>query len=257
MDDQDLSIFEDKGAVPDAPEVEEPTPEAEAAPEPETVKTEPEPESATGEQEAPPPEAAPEVPEPTSVPITAMLDEREKRQESQRQLEAAQAEAKRYQQQIDAMKAEQEKKPAPDWFEDPTAAAQYQTQTIQAQIQQQALAQSRFFAEREFGREIVQETYQFFEQNPQLSHQFMSEPSPFHAAVEFYQKQKVFDEIGQDPEAWKAQQLEAMRQELQASQPQQQAPKAPPASLSKAGASGSLNEVAVKAPPGLNRLFNG
>lgn len=257
MSDQELSIFEDETAMAEAPEPEQqeeaaPEPEQEAAPEPEQAEA-----SDTGEEEAAPPVAAPE-PEPTTVPIQAILDEREKRQESQRAAEAARAEAARYQAQIRQMQ-EAQRQPAPDWDMDPAAAASHQMQSFQQQMQAQALKQSRFFAEREFGADLVNEAYAFFDQNPHLSQQLMNEASPFHAAVEFYQKQKLLSEIGSDPEAYKAKLREEVRAEMatemQAAQPKPTP--TPPRSLSSAPAGGKLDAIAVDAPPQLNALFNG
>lgn len=257
MDDQGLSIFEDETAVPteQEPEPQEaaPEPDQEAAPEADQPEA-----SDKGETEAAPPAADPEGEKPT-VPIQAILDERDKRQKLEREAEAAKSEAARYQQQIRDMQAKQEQQPAPDWFEDPTRAAQHQMQMVQAQMQAQTLKQSRFFAERDHGPELVGEAYAFFDQNPQLSAQLMDSPSPFHAAVEFYQKQKFLNEVGSNPDAWREKERARIREEL-ATEMQTAQPKptpTPPKSLSAAPAGGKLDAIAVEAPAQLNALFNG
>lgn len=252
MADNDLSIFEDETSEAE-PVLEQEQPETvEDVPQEEPQATED-----TGELDATPPVAAPEE-EPRNVPLVTMLDEREKRQEAQRQLEAAQQEQQKLEAQLRQLK---EPKPAaPDWFEDPTAAAQHQVQTFEQRMQQQALAQSKFFAEREFGAELINETVAFFDQNPALSTQFLSEPSPFHAAVEFYKGQKAVQEIGSDPEAWRAAERERIRQEVQAEMQQQapaQTPPRPPSSISSAPAGGNPNVKSVNAPPNLGSLFTG
>lgn len=262
MSDTELSIFADEPAAPEqAPEASQETQEAPPeVQEPEQAQepvAEPE-QSETGEPEAAPPVAEMKE-EPHSVPITAMLDEREKRQDMQRELEQTRREMQQLQAQ---MRQKQEQQPAPDWFEDPAAAATYQAQQMQQQMQSQALRTSQFFAEREFGKELVDEAMSFFDQNPQLSQQFLGEPSPFHAAVEFFKGHKAKEEIGSDPEAWKAEQREKIRAdlmaELQAQQPATPAPVRPPASLSKAPAtSGNPNETAVSVPRHLTGLFDG
>ena len=102
------------------------------------------------------------------------------------------------------------------------------------------MQQSKFLAEREFGAETVNEAVAYFDKNPAASQQFMNHPSPFHAAVEFYQRQKTVEEIGADPEAYKASLREQIRAELEAElkttvQPK---PKAPPPSMASAPSSG-------------------
>lgn len=238
MSDDKLDFLDETSEAvtePEAPEVEEvEEPTAEEPKEAEAPEVE---EAAdTGEDEAAPPVAEVEE-KPQAIPVTALLDEREKRQLAERKAEEA---AKRYaelQRQIQQQQAQQK---APDWDMDPAAAAQYQAQTIEQKFQAQRLEQSKFFAEREFGAETVNEAIAYFDQNPQLSHQFINQPSPFHAAVEFYQKQKFLSEVGENPDAYKEQLRAQIREELMAemttSQPAK--PKAPPPSMAKAPSTG-------------------
>lgn len=252
MDGKSLSIFDD--------EIQDETPEVEAQDSPVEEVTEDIPAEAeappaedTGAEEATPPVAEVKEEQPMA-PIAAMLDEREKRQKAERELELMQ-------QRLSRFEAQQQQQPPPDWFDDPVKAANHQQNLVMQHLYDQKLNQSRFFAEREFGAEIVAEAHAYFEQNPQQSHQFADHPSPFHSAVEFYKRQKVINEMGSDPDAWmKAQRAEIeaqIRQELQAPTPKP-APQTPPQSLSQAPAgSNPNNDVAVKAPPMLNGLFNG
>lgn len=222
MSDEKLEFLD---ATPDSAEVED-APEAEA---PEQVEAEPQeaepaPEQeGTGEDEAAPPVAAEE--KPSAIPVTALLDEREKRQKAERELE----ELRRWRQQIEAQQRQGQKKP--DFFDNPDQAVQQALLATKVQ-------QSRFMAEREFGAEAVNEAMAYFDQNPQETHRFLNHPSPFHAAMEFYKRQKFLEEV-QDPDQWREAERERIRQELaaqQASQPSK--PTAPPASLAKAPSSG-------------------
>jgi hypothetical protein len=218
-------------------EVEEPTaeePQEVKAEEPETPAVE---EAAdTGEEEAAPPVAEVEE-KPQAIPVTALLDEREKRQLAERKAEET---AKRLADMEARIRASQQQQKAPDWDMEPQAAAQYQAQAFEQRMQAQRLEQSKFFASREFGNDTVNEAIAYFDQNPQLSHQFINEPSPFHAAVEFYQKQKFLSEVGENPDAYKDSLREQIRQELMAemttSSPSK--PKAPPPSMAKAPSTG-------------------
>lgn len=237
MSDDKLGFLDETSEeVTEAPEVEEQTAE-----DPQEVKAE-EPEvpaveeaTDTGEEEAAPPVAEVEE-KPQAIPVTALLDEREKRQLAERKAEDA---ARRLAEMEARIRANQAQQQAPDWDMDPQAAAQYQAQTFQQQMTQQRLDTSKFFATREFGAETVEEAIAYFDQNPQLSHQFMNEPSPFHAAVEFYQKQKFLSEVGDNPDAFKESLREQIRQELMAEMTNQTSkPKAPPPSMAKAPSTG-------------------
>lgn len=216
-------------ATEDVVETEQAQPTPEEAPEPEAAAEE------TGENDDAAPPAV-EEPEAKAVPVTALLDEREKRQEAQRRAEEFERRMKEYERKLaDFQKPKEE---APDWYQDPDKAFQHQAQRIEQQFEQRRLEQSKFFAEREFGAETVNEALSWFDQNPQYSQQFLTEPSPFHAAVEFYKKQKLLEEVGSDPEKWREQERERLRQELMAEAPAKPKPKAPPASLAKAPARG-------------------
>lgn len=230
-------------------EAQEAETEAEAAPEPEPKETEAE--EQTGEED---PGSTPE-PEPQKqhdIPVTALLDEREKRQAAQRQLEEYQRRERELQAQL--QKLQQPKQEAPDWYEDPQAAARYQTQTIEQQFQARLMQQSKFLAEREFGQNTVNEAISYFDRNPAASQQFKDHPSPFHAAVEFYQRQKVAEEIGSDPEAYKQKLRDELRAELEAeltANPKAK-PKAPPPSMASAPAAG---KEAITSGSAFDQLF--
>lgn len=209
-------------------EPEEVTPEPQVE-EPALPEETPEP---TGEQTAEPAPSVPPTPEPEPqrIPLTAMLDEREKRQKAERELE----EMRR---QLASMK---EPPKVPDFYEDADGRLAYERRMIEQQTQARFLAQSRFLAEREFGAELVNEAYAFFDQPEYrpLTHNLVNHPSPFHAAVEFYKKQKFLAEV-QDPDKWREQERERIRQELLAQSPAPSKPAAPPPSLSKAPSRGN------------------
>jgi hypothetical protein len=190
----------------------------------------------TGEtQDAGPPPAAEDKDQ--RIPITALLDEREKRQQFAREAEEARREVERLRQQLTASQPQQK---APDWFEKPDEAIRHHIAPIAQQVLSVKLEQSRFLAERDFGAETVAEAFEFFNQNPQLSHQLLNNPSPFHAAVDFYKRQKVMSQIEGDPEAWINAQVEARLQERLANvQPSPAKTAAPPPSLARAPAAGS------------------
>lgn len=209
----------------------------EAEPEAEPVEAEAE----KGEEPAEPPAATEEPPESEdvrSVPVVALLDEREKRQLAQQEAKEARQKYEQLQRQLEESKREPQK--APDFYEDPDKAIQYHNAQLQEQHTKDKLRMSRFLAEREYGQELVGEAFEYFNQHPQESQSLMNEPSPFHAAVEHYKWQKKRAEIGNDPDAYDKMIEERVREKLLAEMAEQQPskPKAPPQSLAKATAEG-------------------
>lgn len=187
------------------------------------VEAEPE---GTGEPKAAPPVAAEE--KPTTIPVTALLDEREKRQKAERELE----EMRRWRQQIEAQQKQGQKKP--DFFDNPD-------QAVQQALLANKVQQSRFLAEREFGAEAVNEAMAYYDLHPQETQRFLSHPSPFHAAMEHYKRQKFLEEV-QDPDKWREAERELIRQELMAQAPtaQPSKPTAPPPSMARAPSAGRV-----------------
>lgn len=186
----------------------------------EAVEAQPEPE-AKGETVAPP--ATPE--DHGRIPIAALLDEREKRKEKEREVEALNRRIADY---------EAKATPKPDFFADPEAALAAAQRAAQAAAINTKLETSRFLAEEKFGAEKVQAAYEFFDRNPHLSGQLLTSPSPFHAAVKEYEKHQAMTEIGEDPSAYRARVEAEIRERILAEYNVQPKPTAPPPSLSSA-----------------------
>lgn len=252
MDEQKLGMFGDEG---------EPEAEVEEVVETEEVPAvaEAEGEGAEGVKEEAAPPAAVEEKAPHQVPITAILDERERRQK-------AEAEAERYRRMYQETQQKAQVKP-PEFFDNPDERLAYErdqlTSGISQQMRQQALSMSRFLAEREFGVDEVKAAYEYFDQHPQLSHQLMQHASPYHAAVEFYRKQKLADEIGGNPDAYKQKLIdeltpklkEQLMAEIQAQIPQSRT--RIPGSLAAAPSAGKTEPAAFKEPAPLAGFFSG
>lgn len=189
--------------------------------EPEAVELAPE----TGEK----PQDVPPTPAESRehfAPVTALMDEREKRQEAQRQAEA-------YKKELDAMRQRsQQPQPKPDFYDDPDKALDHRINGVKLQ-------QSKFFAEKEFGADLVQEAYAYFDQHPNESRDLMNHPSPFHAAVEHYKRQKFLSEVN-DPDQWRKSEAERIRAEVMAeiAAGSTSRPNAPPPSMASAPSAG-------------------
>jgi len=170
--------------IVDGVEPEQETPDAVEAPEPEQ----------DAEPETPQPEEAEVKPEPKpeqTVPLAALLEVR---------------------QELQALKSLATPKvaptPAPDVFEDPEGYQKHMRGVVEQASVNQKLEMSRFMAEREYGKDQVDAMFEYFNEHPEQSQQFLSAPSPFHAGMDFFNQQRVATEIGSDPAAYK-QKLEA------------------------------------------------
>ena len=240
-------VVEEAQAEPEQTEVETPQP-VEAEPEGAEAKEQ------TGVEE---PGSTPE-PEPQNEGMSqaeiglkfALTDEREKKREAQRELAEYQREKAETDRELRELRAQmqrlqQPKQEAPDWYENPQAAAQFQSQTIEQGFQARLMQQSKFFAEKEYGADAVNAAMAYFDQHPEQSTQFVNHPSPFHAAVEFHKRQVVASEIGSDPEAYRQKIRDEIKAELEAQYAQNgkavsqsSKPKAPPPSMASAPATG-------------------
>lgn len=188
------------------------------------------------------------------VPIQAMLDERDKRQALQREAEMLREKLAAY----DAAK----QNPPPDLYSDPDARLKYENEQVERRLTNTKLEQSRWFANRDFGKEVVDAAFEYFNEHPELSHQFLNSPSPFHDAVEFYKRQKVADEVGTDPEAYKSKlrsEMEAeIREKLLAEMSQSGQPAAKPkypGSLAAAPAAGKASGGEAQKGDGFSLAF--
>lgn len=164
-------------------------PEAPEAPEQETTQEEVKSES------EPEPEKAEEAP---TVPVSVV-------QELRRELRELKAE-----------RHKAEPKPAPDVFDDPQGYQNYMQAAVRASVTGTKLEMSRFMAEREFGKDVVQAAYDYFDQHPEESAALLESPSPFHAAVEHFNAQRVAKEIGSDPTKWIAEKEAELRAKIEA-----------------------------------------
>lgn len=133
----DVFPADDQEQMEAAPEVVEETPKPEPV---EEAPVEPE----QTEQE---PEPAPQEQEARHVPISAMLDERDKRK-------ALEAERDRYKQELEQAR----QKPVqnvPDPYDDPQGFAAYQEQRVQEAVTQQRFQMSELMAKQVHGEETV------------------------------------------------------------------------------------------------------
>lgn len=140
------------------------------------------------------PEPAPKQ-EDHRVPLSEHLSEREKRQK-------AEAEARRFREQLEAFQKEKEQKPPPDMYEDPAGYQQYQQQSIQDTIRATELKFSERFARLKYGDDVYQaaeaaanEVMASGAHDPMLAAVARSS-DPGSALVEWHKRNQTMERLG-------------------------------------------------------------
>jgi hypothetical protein len=225
--------------------VEDVAPAPEPQPEPQAEAPAPEPAPEPAPAPAPVAEAKPDVPQ-GHVPLSAMLDEREKRKELERQLQE-------FQRQQQAPKA-------PDPDEDPEGFNQFQISQAQLAVTSARLDMSEELAREKHGNEIVDSARDWalakFQQNPAFQNEVLSQRNPWGYAVQQYQRDQALGKLGDASEvdaflAWKAaQSASPTTQPAAPAADPSPAPSMPTRSLASAPSAGGPSSPAEAAGPG-------
>lgn len=220
--------------------------EPQAQPQPET-EPKPEPAPAVPEPEALPAPVEPEArPDPQHVPITAMLDERDKRKAEAERANKAEAE-------LAQIRLQQQPQALPDMFEDPDGFRAHQESLVYQQALGTKLDISEEMARDKFGDELVDKARDWalgmFQNRPGYQQEVFQQRNPYRYVVEQYQRDQMASQVTPDDfaqfQAWKAAQTA-----LQAPQPATPAPAIPPRTVpprslaSAPSAGGVMTEVA-------------
>lgn len=181
---------------------------------------------------APEPEAKPD---PQHVPITALLDERDKR--------------KKLEEEIERFKAAQ--KPAeapavPDMFDDPEGFAAYQEQKVQQAVYAQNLRFSERLAAKEYGAETFAKAKEWgiakCDADPHFNAKVAASDDPYELVVSEWKRDQVASQFNPDDfaqfQAWKAAQSAVQEQT-------KPAPQAPPRSLASAPSAGGISSEVI------------
>lgn len=148
------------------------------------------------------------------VPLRELLDERDKRQALQRELEAF----RRQQQQFQAQQQQQR----PDFWEQPEGNIDSRVQQAVAPLVQELVMQreqtSRALASIQYGEDKVDAAYKDLEARVQAGdpsarfdyQRIMAQPNQYAALVQLHQQRQALTEIGNDPAAYR----ERLSQEL-------------------------------------------
>lgn len=186
----DVFPADDQEQMEAAPEVVE-----EAAPNPEPVEEAP----VEPEQPAQEPEPAQQEPEARHVPISAMLDERDKRK-------ALEAERDRYKQQLEEAQQRQKPQNVPDPYDDPQGFAAYQEQRVQEAVTQQRFQMSELMAKQQHGEEVVTKASQWAlekaNSDPAFAAAYHRQPHPIDWIVQQHKRDAILSDIGDNVDDW-------------------------------------------------------
>ncbi len=232
----------------------EPQVEAPAAP----VEQQAEQPVADAPEAAPAPAPEPAKPEPGFIPIAAMLDEREKRQRLEREVE-----------ELRKAQAEQQAKatPQPDPILDPEAYQAHVAQQVEIGRQRMSAA----MAVDKYGEDTVKAAEAAFNaalaRNPGLAQEIANSVHPYDYAVKWHRKQQLAGEIGDvdSVEALVRREAAKYGYVLSPAAPDPSSPAAhphtasapqpPPRSLASAPAAGAPNSGAYQPSAVMKRLF--
>lgn len=230
-------------------ETAEPTPEPEpkaepaAAPQPDPAQAAtpvPEGMAPTGDDNAAPPVAEPKD-DARHVPYEALKDERTKRQAAEREIQ----EMRRWRADMEARARQAQIANIPD----PDQRLEAERQQMRQAMISERVETSRQRAVRQHGDDFVAQVVELFNdpKHAPMSHQFLSDPEPFEMAVDYYRRVKAFEEIGNDPDAYKARIRAELAAEISSAKPTP-----PPPSMAGATAQGRNSDAVVS---GFDALF--
>lgn len=177
----------------------------------------------------PAPTAATPAPAPAGEAAPPAADEkqpkwyREHMAKTNRELAATRAENERLRSGRQPPPQQRQDQPSPEFpdpVDDPTGYHNAVMSTFERRQQafelQQTLKSSERWARREHGSEAFEETQAWLSTKPELADWCVMQPDPWGAAFSHYQKEKLAEEIGDDPNAWREQERQRIRAELEA-----------------------------------------
>jgi hypothetical protein len=212
------------------------------------------------QEEEPVAEAAPEPvavqPEPEKVdhriPLTELLNEREKRQAEQRRAEQLMRELETLRQQLQPQRQAPQ---APDQFQDPEGYNAYWEHRLQEQQTHFQQAMRGVQAENSLARahdkhgEVFEKAYQAVmdrasQGDRSIAQQMVNSPNPGESIVAWYKRESTLQMVGDDPEAFLNKKLEEKLND----------PEFLAKAIERARGVASTQPTQVKLPPSLNKV---
>lgn len=197
---------------------------------------------------------APPAPEPAHAPITALLDEREKRQAAERRAQEIEARLRAYEQ--------QQQVSVPDAYDDPEGFATFQQQQIEQRIYATNLQWSRRIAEVQHTPQVVAQAHEWGVErcntDPFFNQKVQSSPDPYGFVIDQWKREQLLAEVKPDDleqfRAWKAQMATGAPQPQPVAQVRASTPPPPP-SLASAPSAGGAAHVPVGAGRAYDSVF--
>ena len=191
----------------------------EVAEEPEVITEEPETVEAAEEdaeepvktETAEPEESTTDSKKPEEWTLTAVMDEREKRQKAVQEAEELRQKLAQYEKPEDG----------PSIFEDEKAYTENQDKKLKDEVNNVALNMSQAFANQTFGKDKVDAAAEWFKtegiKSPHLIDRYSKAELPFHEVVSMFEEEQA----RLDPDAYKAQLKAELLEELKAEAPKE------------------------------------
>jgi hypothetical protein len=187
------------------------------------------------------------------IPLTELLNEREKRQSEQRQREALQRELEQLRQQMQPQK-QPEPAQVPDQFANPDAYNQYweqriatQQQTVDQRFREQEANFSLRLAHMQHGEKFEAAYQALLDQSANgdktAAQQVANSPDPGRTLMNWYQREQVIAQVGTNPEEYVQKKLEEALSD----------PEFLAKALERARGVASTQPTQVKLPPSLNK----
>lgn len=148
---------------------------------------------------------APEKTDEQTVPLAALLAERDAKQTLNARIAALEG----------MMKAPKEPEPLPDVLDDQAGFVTQMETRMNAAVANATANMSQSFAEQQFGKEAVASALQAAQLDPQALASIKASPMPYQALMEWDQRQKTLAEIG-DPVEYKKQVEADIRKRIEA-----------------------------------------
>jgi hypothetical protein len=181
------------------------------------------------------------------IPLTELLNEREKRQAEARRAQQLQQELETLRQQMQPPKQQE---PIPDQFQSPEqynawvmAQGQQVQQTMEQRLWQQEANFSLRLAKAAYGPELFEAAYKATLANPNLARQVANSPDPGETMVALYKREQVLAQVGDNPETYVQKKLEEALND----------PKFLAKAIERARSAASTQPAQVKLPPSLNK----
>lgn len=183
--------------------------------------------------------------------LSALLAERERRQQSEREREEERKERERLSRELEDLRRSQTQKTQeqiPDPVDDGQGFQNWTRSQAEEAALSRTLALSADFMEEKLGAEEFGKVKAWWleqaKRNPNLAIEGVQQANPWRFAYQQYQRAQLLNEVGDDPSAYKARIREKVLAELEQSRPLEAQPKAlPPPSLAKGGAGGASESI--------------